>query len=368
MSATILVAGGLFQRAGMGGHAWVFAQYIRGFRSLGFDVVFVDVVDSPGSWRPDPAVVELLGGPGAVAVLGPAGESVFGIDRSALLATARRADLLLNVMGYLRDPDLLAGPRRRVFLDIDPGFGQMWQALGLVDVFDGHDAYVTVGGCLPASAVPQCGREWLPTVPPVHLVDWPYVEPPHRGSITTVASWRGPFGPIEYEGRTYGLRVHELRRFLDLVPRTGASIELALEIDPTDDADRRALLDKGWRLVDPGLAAGTPDAYRRYLAASRAELMIAKHLYVATGTGWFSDRSACYLATGRPVLAQDTGFSTYLPVGEGLLSFDDLDGAVAQVADLEERYTIHCEAARALAEERFSTARVLPDLLDRVSR
>lgn len=366
MSGTILVAGGLFQRGGMGGHAWVFAQYVRGFRSLGFDVVFVDVVD-PRAWQPEPAVVELLGGSGAVAVLGPTGESVFGMDRPALLAAARRADLLLNVMGYLRDPDVLAAPRRRVFLDIDPGFGQMWHALGLADVLDGHDAYLTVGGCLSDSEVPSCGREWLPTLPPVHLPDWPFVQPPEGGSLTTVASWRGPFGPIEYGGRTYGLRVHELRRFLDLVPRTGASIELALGIDPADEADRRALLDRGWRLADPLVVAGTPDDYRRYLAASRAELMIAKHLYVATRAGWFSDRSACYLATGRPVLAQDTGFSSFLPVGEGLLAFDDLAGAVDAVADLGERYASHCEAARALAEDRFSTARVLADLLDRVA-
>ena len=364
MTGTALVAGSVLQRGGFGGHAWVFAQYVRGLRALGWRVVFVDREPDP-SWRPvrDQVVLELLGGPEGVAVLDRSGASVYGPSRSALLATAREADLLLNVMGFLDDAELLEVSRRRVFLDIDPGFGQMWRDLGLADVFAGHDRYVTVATSIEGSGVPTCGLEWRSILPPVNLADWPVAAPAPKAPVTSVASWRGPFGPIEHGGATYGLRVHELRRFIGLPEATGARLELALDIDPADAADRAALLAAGWSLVDPRVVAGTPGAYRDYVAASRAELMIAKHLYVATRAGWFSDRSSCYLASGRPVVAQDTGFAAVLPCGEGLLAFDTPASAAAAIDDLGARYGEHCEAARSLAESRLSTDVVLPRLL-----
>ena len=313
-------------------------------------------------------MLERLGGPSTVAVLGPGGTSHYGLDRDALLAAASDAELLLNVMGYLDDAEVLAGPRRRAFLDIDPGFGQMWRALGLADVFAGHDAFVTVGTTLPDSLVPDCGLDWIVTVPPVFLPDWPVAPAQPDAPITSVASWRGPFGPIDYEGTTYGLRVHEFRRFVDLPARSGATFELALDIDDADGADRQSLVSRGWRLVDPVARAGTPDRYRDYISSSKAELMIAKHLYVATRAGWFSDRSSCYLATGRPVLAQDTGFGAVLPVGDGLVTFSSPDEAVGAVADLDARYDEHRHAARAVAEDHLGTDRVIPRLLDAVLR
>lgn len=364
MTATIVVAGAVVQRSGFGGHAWVFAQYVKGLRALGFRVVFVDR-QADARWDPvlDRPILDLLGGPEGVAVLDDRGESRYGLTRRALLDAARSADLLLNVMGYLDDEEVLAAPARRAFLDIDPGFGQMWRALGLANVFGGHDAFVTVGTRLPGSRVPTCDLEWVATPPPVFLPEWPVADPAPDAPITVVASWRGPFGPIDFEGVTYGLRVHEFRRFLDLPARSGETFRLALDIDPADETDRRALVDKGWVLTDPRAAAGTPDAYRDFIGTSRAELMIAKHMYVATRAGWFSDRSACYLAAGKPVVAQDTGFSDVLPCGDGLLAFDTPDDAVVALADLRERYAAHCEAARAVAEDHLSSDVVLPRLL-----
>lgn len=329
--------------------------------------MFVDRQADP-AWRPqaDHAVLQLLGGPRGVAVLDADGTSVYGLSRPALLDAARDADLLLNVMGFLDDPELLEVSRLRVFLDIDPGFGQMWHDLGLADVFAGHDRYVTVASRIEGSGVPTCGLEWRSIPPPVFLPDWPVAAPAPHAPITSVASWRGPFGPIEHGGTTYGLRVHELRRFLGLPGATGARFELALDIDPADDADRAALVAAGWSLVDPRSVAGTPKDYRDYVARSQAELMVAKHLYVATQAGWFSDRSSCYLASGRPVVAQDTGFSDDLPCGDGLLAFATPDDAAARIDDLRARYGEHCEAARALAESHLSTDVVLPRLLDAV--
>jgi hypothetical protein len=366
--STILVGGAVARRHRAGGHVWVFAQWLRGLRSLGHRAVFVDRVDDVSTVDEAAPALAFLGGPGDVAVLGPDGETCYGMSRAELLRTARSAELLINVMGYVDDPDVLAAVGRRVFLDVDPGFGQLWHQLGLADVFAGHDAFATVASAMAGSVVSDCGRSWVTVLPPVHLPSWPVAPPAPDGPITSVASWRGPFGPIEHEGTTYGLRVHEFRRFLDLPGATGQPFRLALDIDPADDADRRALVAAGWSLVPPADVAGTADAYRCFVAGSRAELMIAKHLYVATRAGWFSDRSSCYLATGRPVVAQDTGFSTVLPCGDGLLAFDGPAAAAAAVADLVARYPEHCEAARALAESSLATHVVLPAFLDAVSR
>jgi hypothetical protein len=140
----------------------------------------------------------------------------------------RSSALLLNVMGYLDDPELLAAAPRRVFLDLDPGFPQMWRELGLHDAFAGHDAFVTVGTRvgLPGSEVPTCGLPWIRTLPPVDLASWPVTAAPGGGAFTSIATWRGPFGPVDFGGRRYGLRVHEFRRFTELPARTDARLEV----------------------------------------------------------------------------------------------------------------------------------------------
>jgi hypothetical protein len=259
---------------------------------------------------------------------------------------------------------VLAAAPLRAFLDIDPGFGQMWVELGLARLFDRHDRHVTVGGSVgdPGCAIPTCGLDWVGTLPPVELSEWPAVGG-NGNRFTSVASWRGLFGPIEYQGRTYGLRVHEFRRFAELPSRTSARFEVALDIDDADAADRKRLHEQGWVLADPRKTARDPWRYRTYVQGSSAELMIAKNLYVDTRSGWFSDRSACYLASGRPVLAQDTGLGNLLPCGEGLVIFSTLEEAVAGVEDITGDFERHSRAAREIAEEHFAAERVLPRLL-----
>jgi len=185
-------------------------------------------------------------------------------------------------------------------------------------------------------------------------------------SFTSVASWRGPFAPIEYEGTTYGLRVHEFRRFADLPRRTSERLEVALDIHEADAADLELLRTHGWNVADPAAAAGDPWAYRDYVQRSKGELMIAKHMYVASRSGWLSDRSICYLASGRPVVAQDTGLGERYPVGEGLLVFSDPDEAVAALERVSADYARHSRAARALAEERFDSRLVIERLLSKL--
>ncbi len=379
----VTIAGSLAQRPFRGGHAWVFLQYLLGFRRLGWDVLFVDRLEpgmcvdeagAPAEFRRSANVRYLakvmdrsgLGDRWSIRYAG--GREVAGLGDAEVLAHLSRSAFLLNVMGFLDDPQLLEAAPRRVFLDIDPGFGQMWKDLGLSDVFAGHDDHVTIGENIgaPGCTIPTAGIEWITTKQPVVLDEWPAVPPPAGGRFTSIGSWRGPFGPIEHGGRTYGLRVHEFRRFVELPSRSGAGFEVALDIDDADAADLRSLTEHGWSIADPLVVAADPWGYRDYIRCSAAELMVAKNLYVQSGSGWFSDRSICYLASGRPVLAQDTGLDGLLPAGEGLLVFSTLAQAVAGVGEIVGDYRRHAAAARSIAEEHFASDRVLGRLLDRL--
>ena len=366
----IVLSGSLAQRPGHGGHAWVFLQYLLGLRRLGWEVLFLDELtgetpDGPGAI----CFVEVMREFGLADCysLAVEGHAEVGLPRREVLERVRRSQLLLNVMGFLSDPEILAAAPRRVFLDIDPGFGQMWRELGLADVFTGHDDFVTIGLNVgrPGCGVPTCGLKWVTTPQPVVLERWPVAPPapPGVGAFTTVASWRGPFGPIEYGGKTYGLRVHEFRRFVDLPRRTGRRFELALDIHPDETRDLALLDANGWARADPRAVAGTPRRYQAYVAGSGAEFMVAKNLYVETRGGWFSDRSICYLAAGRPVLVQDTGLKGLYPTGEGLVTFGTPDEAAEGVRAIDTDYARHAKAARAVAEEFFDSDKVLTRLL-----
>jgi hypothetical protein len=373
----IVVAGSVAQRPGYGGHAWVFVQYLLGFRRLGYEVLFVDwlseemcggPVAGSANARYLTGVMERLGLGDSFSLLDTrSGEAVAGVPRREVLERAADAAFLLNVMGYLEDEEILAAFQLRVFLDIDPGFSQMWRELGLADMFAGHDRFATIGINLGRSGctVPTCGIDWIPTRPPVVLDVWPFR--PGGSRFTSVATLRGAFAPVEYGGRRYGVRAHELRRFAELPRLSGVPFELALDIDQADSSDRELLLRNGWRLVDPLRAAGEPETYREYVGASRAEIMVAKEMYVATQSGWFSDRSACYLASGKPVLAQNTGLDTLEPTGEGLLTFTTVDEAVTGAREIERDYPRHARAARQIAEEYFESDKVLGRLLERLA-
>jgi len=370
MGETIIVAGSLAARPYVGGHTWVFLQYLLGFRQLGYDVLFLDRLEPDmgvnGEGRSYLAgVMERFDIPWAL--FRDEGREVSGLSRPEVVERARGSALLLNVMGFLDDEETLAAAPLRAFLDIDPGFGQMWRELGLHDPFRGHHRYVTIGERIgePDCGVPTCGIDWLTTKQPVHLGEWP-VSPGAGRRFTSVASWRGAFGPIEYGGRTYGLRVHEFRRFLELPARSAGEFEVALDIHEAETRDLELLARHGWHLADPRAAAGDPWRYRDYVESSSAEFMVAKNLYVDTRAGWFSDRSACYLASGRPVLAQDTGLDGLLPNGKGLVKFSTLDEAAAGVEEITGDYERHSRAAREIAEEHFAAERVLARLLERL--
>jgi hypothetical protein len=342
MSAAIAVGGAVAQKAGRGGHTWVFLQYLLGFQRLGYDVLFVDRERNAYVDR----VMRDFGIPYAVG--------------DEAIEPVRRSRVFLNVMGFVDGAVLDAAPFA-AYLDIDPGFPQMWSALGLADPFVGHDAFVTIGGRIgePDCPLPTCGLSWITTEQPVVLDAWP-VQSRNGLTFSTVGAWRGAYGPIDYKGRRYGLRVHEFRKFVELPARAGADFVLALDIDPAETMDLELLRRHGWTLLDPHDAARDPLTYRSFVQRSGAEFMVAKSMYVESRSGWLSDRSICYLASGRPVLAQDTGFAHD---GDGLVRFSTLEEAVEGAEAIVADYARHARAARALAEERFDSDRVLTRLL-----
>jgi hypothetical protein len=383
MSPTAVVGGSVGQRAHYGGHTWVFLQYLLGFQDLGWDVLLVDrmqaemCLDASGNPCPLESSVNLRYLDDAMRRFGLAdsytvlldeddgNQRSVGVPRERLLERVGASSIFLNLNGHITGEVLERAPFR-VFLDIDPGFGHMWQELGLHEMFRDHHAYVTVGENVgkPECPIPTCGIDWITTPQPVVLDHWPARS--GGDAFTSVGAWRGPSGPIEYRGETYGLRVHEFRRFVTLPRESGEAFEVALDIHSAEVMDLELLRENGWTLADPLVVAGDPCSYQAYVQGSKAEFMVAKNMYVKTRSGWFSDRSACYLASGKPVLAQDTGLEGLYPTGEGLLTFTTLEEAVAGANEIASDPRRHGEAARAIAEEFFDSRKVLPRLLSRL--
>jgi hypothetical protein len=375
----IVVSGMIAAVPHQGGATWAVLQYVLGLARLGHEVYFVEALDS--------AALQPAGAPLQKSVNARYCQRVLqdhGLERSwALVLRGTRetaglsyADLarlepgtsvLVDISGTLSGTELFSQVPTRIYLDVDPAFTQFWDAEGIDMRLAGHTHFVTVGQCIgnPDCAVPTGGRKWIPTWQPVVLDQWPVNDRGKLGAVTTVANWRG-YGSVTYDDVHYGQKVHSFRNFMTLPTRTSERFLLALAIDAAELADLASLRANGWHLLDPAEVTASPSTYRQFIQTSKAELGIAKAGYVASRSGWFSDRSACYLAAGRPVLAQDTGFSRHLPTGTGLLPFDSLDDLLTGLRRIDEDYTRHCAAARAMAEEHFDSGLVLTELLHRV--
>jgi hypothetical protein len=355
---TVLVAGALANKPGYGGEAWVRLSYVLGFRRLGLETFFVEEIERPS----DEAVayfaevVDQFGLAGSAALVSANGEPLYGEPPEGV-------DLLVNISGNLRCERLLARTRRRAHVDIDPGFTQIWAAQGILSL-EGSDIYFTIGENIgrPECRIPTNGIEWHPTRPPVVLTDWPMTATAEGMRFTTVGSWRGGYGALEFEGERYGAKVHEFRKFVELPGRAPGTFELALDIHPDERDDLALLRENDWRLVDPQRVARDPHSFRAYVQGSGAEFSVAQGIYVELVSGWFSDRTVRYLASGKPALVQDTGFT--VPTGEGLLAFRTLEEAAAGARSIAEDYDRHSRAARRLAEEEFDSDRVLTRLLE----
>jgi hypothetical protein len=368
-----LVAGALANKPGNGGNAWTRLSWTRGLAELGIETYFVEQLEGPpepGAVRFFETVLGEFGDPARAALLGADGEIVGGgMSRESLLDVAARCSVLVNLSGHLQLEEVRRRVARCVYVDDDPGYTQFWRIAGALGRrLEGHDAYYTFGTRigLAACPIPTCGIRWRAMRPPVVLSDWPVQRTRGCERVTTVASWRGPFAAVEHDGIRYGQKLHELRKFTTLPQLAGRSLEIALAIDPAEETAAEQLRAAGWSVVDPAPLTCDPRTFRRYVQGSDAELSVAQAIYVQTTCGWFSDRTTRYLATGRPAIVQDTGFSADLPVGAGLLAFTTPDDALAALHAVERDYDEHAQAARAIAEEHFDSARIVTSMLEGV--
>jgi hypothetical protein len=358
-----------------GGSLWVRLQYMLGLRRLGVDVHWVDRLAPPDP-RKNPHSAEYLthrfrrfaedfGFEDRYCIVFDRGERHYGIDERRLRELVEGADLLLNVSGRLEPGDPLLGVQRRAFLDVDPGFTQMWAHETDMHL-NRHHFFFTIGQNVggPGFSVPTGDVDWQPTLPPVVLERWPARIDPNSERIGTVADWRGSQDAF-YEGEWYSGKREEFLGFLRVPMEAGVQIEPALLVGQEDYEDLGLLMRHGWRVLDPYSHAGDPQGYQEFIQSSRAEFSVAKQGYVRTRSGWISDRTACFLASGKPAIVQSTGFEHRLPAGTGLLTFSTVAEAVEALQSVQEDYTRHAHAARRLAEEYFDSDLVLTSLLKR---
>lgn len=370
----------------VGGVVFDYAQYALALERLGFDVYYLEDTALPcfdplrGEYVEnseysvaflESSINRLSSNLGKRWHFRDALGQEHGIGSDDFSQIVSESDVFINTSGgtLLRDSYLNA--RRKILIDTDPGWNHFvnyprWDANPGWEGshgFRAHDHFFTYAGNIGASdcLLPSLGLDWIPTDPPVMMDLW-QAEPP-GDCWTTVLTWKNFRDPIAHEGQLYGTKEMEFDKVEELPVRVSAPFEMAIG-GAAAPVDRWREL--GWRVVDSVERSLTPDAYQHYVQSSRGEFSVAKNVYVATRSGWFSCRSVCYLAAGLPVVVQDTGFASRLPCGEGLLAFTDLDSAAAAIACVESDYERHCRAARKVAAERFDGERIVSKMLEQI--
>jgi hypothetical protein len=369
------------------GNTWAFLQYVLGLTRLGVESFWVDYQPQLDPRRPArdrraqphedchsidyvrarfDAMARKFGFDGRYCILYDGGVGGFGISPAELDEMVDDVDLLLNLGGPLPAGSPLLRIPCRAYIDLDPGFTQVW-AHQLDMGFGDYQFFFTVGQNVgrPEFRIPTLGIAWEPTFPPVVLDLWPAHIDASCERLTTIADWHGS-QYARFERELYTGKREEFIRFLEVPRRAQRPIELALSIGQHDYEDLGLLLRNDWFVRDPYLYAGDPDSYREFIQFSRAEFSVAKSGYVKSRSGWFSDRTACYLASGKPAVVQSTGFEWRLPTGDGLLTFGTVQEAVEGIEAIEDDYLAHAEAARRIAEERFDSGLVLGSILEQV--
>ena len=374
---------GYLVRCPLGGYAWQVLHYLEGLRALGWDVVFYeDTGHAEHAFDPERGVSDVEYGYGcrfAADFLGRHGfgdrwvfhdvrrDTYAGLDRAATEQAFREARVLINAGGVHRfTPERRRG-KTTIYVDMDPAFTQLRLAGGdakLAELVREHDRLFTFGENIgtPRCTVPSGLLDWRPTRQPIALEHWTVAPVPDDAAFTTIGRWDSGGRDVELDGQLYTWRKRtEWQNLMELPARTGARFDIAMDVH--DPLDRALLLENGWHVRDPIALSADPDAYRAFIRGSAGEVTTAKDVNVRLRSGWFSDRSACYLASGRPVVVQDTAFDSVLPTGEGLFAFRTLDEAVAAVGAIRTDPVRHGRAARAIAERFFAAPDVLRELL-----
>ena len=369
----VVVAGHMIRHP-VAGNIMAFMSYLIGLCRIGHSVIYVEESGWDGScYDPRTGIVGDDPGPGiaettaiarsagldvAILYVNRASGAVHGGSWEDVKTALGSADILLNLGGVCWLPEFKLA-RLLVMVDMDPLFTQLGQfGLGAVDEHHVHLSYgANIGQ--PGCTVPTAGIDWIPTVPPVVTDLWPVRPTPELAHFTTIANWSA-YSSAERDGVRYGQKDEEFLRFIDLPSRTSQVLEIAAAGIP--GSAKTAFMEKGWRIASAAEVTHDFNRYRDYIGNSRGEFTVAKNAYVKTRSGWFSDRSVCYLASGLPVIVQDTGFSDWLDVGEGILAYSTLEEAVACIESAVDDCERHRIAARAFAEDVFSAEKVLEKL------
>jgi len=378
----IIVFGILFWYP-LAGVTYQFLHYLMGLRQLGYDVYYVE--DS-GRWIYDPAINEFSPDvSGNLSMVVPVldaygfgdrwafrgnypGGQCYGMTESRLLELYREADAFLNVTGAQEIRDEHRAIKRRIYVESDPFASQVKVAsgdAGMIDMLAAHDTHFSFGENLGASdcQVPIERFHWHPTRQPVVMDIWQTGPPPAEAPYTTITTWHNKGKNIEWRGDTwYWTKDREFEKILDLPRRRPVPLELATTVDA---AVQDQLRSHGWRQSGSVEISRDADLYRQYIQKSRGEFTVARDQYVRPNTGWFSDRTVCYLAAGRPVITQETGFSKFIPSGRGLFGFRSMEEILAALDAIESDYPAHSRAASEIAREYFSADRVVGSLMER---
>jgi hypothetical protein len=367
----------------LAGMTYQFLHYLIGLRRLGYDPYYVE--DS-GRWIFDPRLNSFSPDvTGNLAAVLPAlqahgfgerwafrgnypGGQCHGMTESQLLSLYREADAFLNVTGSqeIREEHLVC--KRRLYVESDPFRSQVKVAQGdpvMTAMLEAHDTLFTFGENIGA---PDCESpverfQWLPTRQPVVLDLWNHPAAQPGPAFNTITTWQNAGKDIEWRGQTYyWTKDREFEKFIDLPRQSGAAFELASTLE---DPVRSKLAGHGWGCVDSLAVSSDLDGYRDFIQRARGEFTVSRDQYVRPRTGWFSDRSACYLAAGRPVITQDTGFGKILPTKKGLFAFHTVEEVLAAIDAITRDYTGHCRAAREIAHEFFAAEKVIGSLMER---
>ena len=364
----------------LAGIAWQAMHYLLGLERLGYEAWYVEdhganpydprvnsvVMDCAYNVAYVKAMMERYGLGGRWAYWDAINDVYHGLSREAVHRLYRESDALINLCGAARLRDEHMACPRRLMVDTDPVFEQIKYAdadPAARAYLDAHTDFFTygenVGG--PGWIVPLCGIPWKPTRPPVVLAEWPTDEE-MPDCFSTIATWENKGKNIEFGGETYVWSKHiNFLRFIDM-PRRVPSCFIMAMLPPTP-AIEAEILGQGWRLADPRPVSAGMESYARFICGSRGEFTVAKDIYVRPNSGWFSDRSACYLAAGRPVVTMKTGFSRFYPVGDGLFEYSDADEAVAALQAINGDYRRHSRAARMMAAEYFASDGVVSAMM-----
>lgn len=372
---------GYIVRGPLGGLAWHHLQYVLGLKQLGHDVLFVeDSDDFPGCYNPDTFVLgeDPAYGLRFIQTLFNSFElnehwayydahtnNWFGATKQKVLSFCKEADMVLNISGVNPVRDWWVKIHYRVFIDTDPGFTQIRHLTETsahnLAAYHNHFFSFAENIRKPGCTIPVDGFDWHATRQPVFLDAWKVSPAVPYSKWTTVMQWDS-YKDREYQGQKFGMKSISFKDFDNLpllLPNETFELALGSSTAPVDE-----LRQKGWQVISSLIPTKTPWTYQRYIEQSKGEWSVAKHGYVTSNSGWFSERSLCYMASGKPVVVQDTGFSNTLETGAGLLSFKTMEEAAEAIMRINTEYAFHGRKARLIVEENFAAAKVLQSLIN----